>query len=181
MCARAPRPISTGSDVKDGWRGRRAGLAVVTAFVAGAIGPSAAGGGGHGTVLVSDPDGRVLASVPLGDDGTFSLRYRNSLYGTLATERFVALEDGGFALNRLSAQQIAVLEEYYAVGSGPVAIGEGWWSAEPAYELELEQLRVAATDLGVRTLLVGGEAPVDLWRLVDDAAPSVVISVDRPP
>ncbi|HUF06394.1 MAG TPA: hypothetical protein VMP86_03285, partial [Candidatus Binatia bacterium] len=107
--------------------------------------------------------------------------YRNSLYGTLAEERFVTREDGRFALDRLSAEQLAVLEEYYAVETRPIATDHGWWHAPPAYELEVEELRVAATDLGRRTLLVDGRPPVDLWRLVSDSSPSIVISIEGRP
>ena len=129
-------------------------------------------------VAVSDPGGRILARVPLGDEGTFSLRYRNSLYGSEAQERFVAADDGSFRLRQLGAEQLAVLEEYYAVNEAPRNVADEWFTAAPAYELELGQLRIAATDLGRRTLVVEGRPPVDLWRLVEDAAPTVIISVE---
>lgn len=167
--------------MKDRWRGRRAGLAAVTVLLVGAAALSAAGTDAHGSVVVTDPTGRVLSRVPLNADSAFSLRYRNSLYGTLAEERFVTREDGRFALDRLSAEQLAVLEEYYAVETRPIAADDGWWRAPPAYELEVEELRVAATDLGRRTLLVDGRPPVDLWRLVSDSSPSIVISIEGRP
>lgn len=151
------------------------------AFVAGAAAITVAGAGDHGTVVVTDPDGRALARVPLGADGAFTLRYRNSLYGMLAAERFVALGTGGFALDALLAEQVAILEEYYAVDESPERAGSGWWTAPPPYELSLDELRVAATDLGRRTLVVDGQAPVELWRLVSDRAPSVLITVEGVP
>jgi hypothetical protein len=154
---------------------------VVAALVGAVAAISVAGADNRERVVVTDPDGRVLASVPLGTDGTFSLRYRNSLYGSLAAERFVRVNGGGFALDALGAEQLAVLEEYYAVESPPVRGADGWWYAPPAYELELPELRVAATDLGRRTLLVDGRPQVDLWRLVRDARPSVIISVEAAP
>ena len=167
--------------MNDRWRGRRAGLAAVTVLLVGAAAVSAAGADAHGSVVVTDPTGRMLARVQLNADTSFSLRYRNSVYGTLAEERFVARDDGQFALDLLSAEQLAVLEEYYAVETRPVATDHGWWRAPPAYELEVEELRVAATDLGRRTLLVDGRPPVDLWRLVLDSSPSIVISVEGSP
>ncbi|MGH2384825.1 MAG: hypothetical protein ACRDGB_07240 [Candidatus Limnocylindria bacterium] len=132
------------------------------------------------TVAVTDTDGRILARVPLEAEGIFSLRYRNSLYGTEALERFVAADDGSFRLRQLGAEQLAVLEEYYAVNEAPRRAATDWWTSAPAYELELDQLRIAATDLGRRTLLVEGRPPVDLWRLVEDAAPTIIISVEEP-
>ena len=47
------------------------------------------------------------------------MSYRNSVYGTLAEERYRVAADGRFALVELAADQLAVLEEYYAV-PGPV-------------------------------------------------------------
>lgn len=126
------------------------------------------------TLVIRDGGGVVLASVPLPADGAFTLRYRNSLYGTLAEERFVA-DGGGFELRELAASQLAVLEEYYVVSERPVRTARGWWRAPPAYDLGLDSLTVAATDLGRRTLIVEGQPPVELWRMVEDGAPSVVL------
>jgi hypothetical protein len=44
----------------------------------------------------------------------------------------------------------------------------------------IETLIVAGTDLGQRTLLVDGAAPVALWRLVDDRSPSVELRASIP-
>jgi len=134
-------------------------------------------GADHGprtTLEVRDGAGAVLERRALGADGVFSLRYRNSLYGTQAEERFVAT-GSRFELRELAARQLAVLEEYYAVSERSTRDSRGWWRASPAYELELESLTVAATDLGRRTLIIEGQAPLELWRLVDDGAPSVVL------
>ena len=157
-------------------RGRHAGLAVVVALgvLLAAASLRAADHGPWTTLVVRDGEGVVLASVPLPEDGAFTLRYRNSLYGTLAEERFIA-SGGRFELLELAARQLAVLEEYYAVSERPMRAAHGWWQAPPAYELALDSLTVAATDLGQRALLVDGRAPLELWRLVDDDAPSVVL------
>ncbi len=177
MSAPARRLTSTGNDVRDRWRGRRAGLAVVAALVVGAVAATVSGVTDGRAVVVADPNGTVMARVPLGSERGFAMQYRNSLYGTLAREGFDVTDGGSFRLDDLSAEQLAVLEEYYAVDAAPERGTAGWWSAPPAYELELAELRVAATDLGQRTLLVAGQPPIELWRLVDDAAPTVVISI----
>ncbi|MGH8775654.1 MAG: hypothetical protein ACRDWI_10920 [Jiangellaceae bacterium] len=161
------------------WRGRGAALVLVIALAAVPVAAGVdAGAGDRRVLVVSDPGGRTLARVPLCDDAAFTLRYRNSVYGTLAEERFVVADDGGFELRELAAEQLAVLEEYYGVSEQPMLVAREWWRAPPAYELELDRLTVAATDLGRRTLLVAGQPPLLLWHLVEDAAPSVVIEAD---
>lgn len=160
------------------WRGRRrAGPALVIALACGLVAGSAAGAPQRNAIVVTDDDGRVLARLVLNESEEFSLRYRNSLFGTLAEERFV-VDRGGFRLDELAAEQLAVLEEYYAVSEAPV-LATDWWSAPPAYELELERLTVAATDLGERSILVEGHAPLALWELTADAKPFVHLEVER--
>jgi hypothetical protein len=129
------------------------------------------------TIVVTDDGGRVLARLVLDESQAFSLRYRNSLYGTLAEERFT-VDRGRFRLEELAAEQLAVLEEYYAVDEAPIRGATEWYHAQPAYELELERLTVAATDLGERTILVDGHAPVPLWTLAADASPFVHVEVE---
>ncbi|CAN5183775.1 hypothetical protein BH23CHL9_BH23CHL9_13380 [soil metagenome] len=152
---------------------------MVAALVAAAVAATVVGAGDRGAIVVTDPAGSVLARVPLGTADGFSLRYRNSLYGTLAQEHFGLSDGGAFELRKLEAEQLAVLEEYYAVDTAPQRAEAGWWTAPPAYELELDELRVAATDLGQRALLVPGQPPLDLWPLVEDRAPSVIITVEQ--
>jgi hypothetical protein len=129
---------------------------------------------------VTLPDGTTLVTVPLGEDGAFALRYRNSLYGTLAEERFVATDEGELRLIELAADQLAVLEEYYAITS-PARPTEGRraWTAPPAHVPVITELRIAATDRGERTLLVEGRAALDLTLFVEDAAPTVILELDR--
>jgi hypothetical protein len=45
----------------------------------------------------------------------------------------------------------------------------------------LGTLSIAATDLGERTLLVPGEPPLELWRLVGDGDPFVVLGIEDKP
>ena len=170
----------------DRWRGRRAGLAIsaiLSAILAASFGASAIAGvtDTRPSIVVADGSGVVLARVSLPADGTFSLRYRNSLYGSLAEERFAVTADGRMQLTRLAADELAVLEEYYTVREAPVATGaddDRAWHAPSAREVSLEELTIAATELGERTLLVAGEAPIELWRLVGDD-PFVVLGVKR--
>lgn len=163
------------------WPGRSAVLAIAiasTLLVVAAAG--AVGRDGQRALVVSLPDGREVARLALPDDGSFSLRYRNSLYGTMAEERFVVTSSHELRLVGLSADQLAVLEEYYAIDV-PARRSDGAhaWTADPAHVPVIRELRVAATDRGERTLLVDGASPLELWRFVDDADPSVLLSVDR--
>lgn len=167
--------------MKDRWRGWGTSLALVVALAGGVSASSPVGARDQPGVVVRDDVGNVLARVPLGRADTFSLSYRNSLYGTSATERFVMMDDRRFRLDELAAEQVAVLEEYYAVSERPVRTASGSWRAPPAYDLELDRLTVAATDLGRRTLLVSDRPPLALWRLVDDAAPMVHLTVEQAP
>lgn len=158
------------------WRGRSAALAVAAAAAALVVATTA--GASQPVLRVSLPDGSVLATVPLPGD-ELTLRYRNSLYGTLAEERFTVTDDGQLQLVGLAAEQQAVLEEYYAVDSPPRAADDGLaWVADPAREPVIGTLRVAATDRGERTLLVDGHEPIELWRFVEDGAPSVLLVIE---
>jgi hypothetical protein len=134
-------------------------------------------------VTVRDADGAVRVRVPLPEGGAFAVSYRNSLYRTLAEERYRTGTDGRFTLVELAADQLAVLEEYYAV-PGPVrpapAADRRRWLARPAGAPEFADLSVAATALGERTLHVPGRPPVPLPPLVSDGTePTVVLDVEE--
>jgi len=132
-------------------------------------------------LVVRGPDDAVIARVPL-PDARFTLRYRNSLYGSLAEERYVATDDRRIVLDGLAADELAVLEEYYGIDEPArrSTAGDRAWVAEPARPVVVPDLTIAATDLGRRTLLVEGHEPIELWRVVDDASPSVELEVARP-
>lgn len=119
-------------------------------------------------VTVRDGDGALLTQVPLAAR-SFAVSYRNSVYGTLAEERYRVEPGGRFGLVELAADQLAVLEEYYAV-PGPVrAAPDGDrrnWVAQPGDRPVFTDLSIAATTLGERTLLVPGHPPVPLAPLV---------------
>jgi hypothetical protein len=133
-------------------------------------------------LAVRGPDDVLIARAPLSEGATVALRYRNSLYRSIAEERF-AVERGELVLVSLAAQELAVLEEYYRI-AGPArrddGRGELGWSARPEQMVRLQELRVAATDLGRRTLIVPGLPPVELWRVVDDRRPTVTLTVEPP-
>ena len=151
---------------------------------AGAAATTAAPAGGDGpAVVVRTPDGEVVASVPLTGD-RFAVGYRNSVYTTLAEERYRVLPDGRFALVEIAADQVAVLEEYYAVPGAPRPAPPGDRRAhvaepDPARSAVFDALNIAATDLGERTLYVPGAAPVPIWRLVTGQDPTVLLEVER--
>ena len=151
---------------------------------AGAAATTAALAGGEGrAVVVRTADGDVLARVPLTGD-RFAVGYRNSVYTTLAEERYRVLPDGRFELVELAADQVAVLEEYYAVPGAPRPAPTGDRRAhvaepDPARPAVFDVLNIAATDLGERTLYVPGAAPVPIWRLVTGEDPTVLLEIER--
>lgn len=162
------------------WRGRIVGLAILATL--GTFTLTAATARVDPILVVRGPDDRVLAELRL-PGGTFTLRYRNSLYRSLAEERYVVDATGRIELVGLAADELAVLEEYYAIDR-PAWRAEGGvartWRADPAREVSIETLIVAGTDLGQRTLMVDGTAPLALWRLVEDRSPSVELHVSQP-
>lgn len=165
-------------------------LAVAGAAVAGvaAVGAAAGSevdadgsGGVHRAVTVRDADGGLLVRVPL-EGERFAVSYRNSIYGTLAEERYAVSGDGRFQVVELAADQLAVLEEYYAL-PGPAQrtteVDRRTWRSDPDPERPavFTSLSIAATDLGERTLLVPGQPPLPLWQLVADDNPTVALGI----
>jgi hypothetical protein len=127
----------------------------------------------------------VLATAPLCGD-RFAVSYRNSIYGTLAEERYKVLPDRRYRLVEIAADQLAVLEEYYAAPGAPRRAAEPdrrEWVAppDPATPVIFEALSIAATDLGERTVHVPGEPPLELWRLVEDRNPFVALHIEKGP
>lgn len=172
-------------------RGRESGLAIPSILAAAsvlvAVGLAAAasasrptGTPGHEWQLVARaPNGDVLLRVPLPED-RFVLRYRNSVYGSLAEERFTIRADGRMALVELAADEAAVLDEYYVTADRPRPSDTGdtrRWEAEPAALLQLAELPIAATRHGERTLVVEGRA-VALWQLAGAGGPTVILQAE---
>jgi hypothetical protein len=163
-------------------------LAVVAAVVV-AAGTVAAGvvigGDGPSAVTVRAPDGHLIARVELRGD-TFAVGYRNSVYTTRAEERYRVLPGGRFELVELAAEQIAVLEEYYAVPGAPRPAPAGdrlryVADPDPARPAVFDDLRIAATDLGERTLFVTGHPPVLIWERVVTDDPTVILDIEETP
>lgn len=131
-------------------------------------------------LTVRDSGGALLTRVPL-PAAEFAVSYRNSVYGTVAEERYRVREGGRFGLVELAADQLAVLEEYYAV-PGPVRAAPPGdrrrLVAEPRDHPEFGELAIAATALGERTLHVPGHAPVPLPPLVTDEV-TVVLDIEE--
>jgi len=162
-----------------------AALAAAAALVGAAVtATTAALAGLEGrAVVVRTPDGEVVADVPLTGD-RFAVSYRNSVYTTFAEERYRVLPDGRFALVELAADQVAVLEEYYAVPGAPRRAPSGDRRAyvvepDPARPAVFAVLNIAATDLGERTLHIPGAGPVPIWRLVTGDDPTVLLEIQR--
>lgn len=138
---------------------------------------------GEPAVTFRAPDGTVVAQVPL-DGDTFAVGYRNSIYRTLAEERYLVYPDGRFELVELAAEQVAVLEEYYQVPGAPRHAPPGdrmnfVVEPDPARPAVFESLRIAADDLGERTLFVPGHAPVPVWRRVVTPDPTVILTIEE--
>lgn len=155
-------------------------LAALTALASTAAVVSADAGDGR-SVVVRDAGGEELARVPVG--GAFAVSYRNSVYESLAEERYEVRPDGRFAVVELAADEVAVLEEYYMAPTPPwrAPVGDRRaWLARPdaARPAVFEVLNIAATDLGQRTLHVPGVEPVPLWQLVEDV-PTVVLTIEE--
>ncbi|WP_219415086.1 DUF1850 domain-containing protein [Pseudonocardia nigra] len=169
-------------------RARLAAVACAVGVVAGAVsgiglvgcaGAADAGGAGR-AVTVRDAEGALLAQVPL-TAGTFAVSYRNSIYRTPAEERYRVAADGRFVLVELAADQLAVLEEYYAVPGPVTAAPDGDrrnWVAAPDRNPAFAELSIAATALGERTLHVPGHPPVALPPLAP-SDPTVVLDVEE--
>jgi len=139
---------------------------------------ASAAGRQDAVLVVRGPDRTVLARLPLATGG-FTLRYRNSVYRSTAEEHYAVGPEGSIELRSLAADELAVLEEYYAIDEPAHASTSGAraWTAEPARPVVLASLTVAATDLGRRTLLIDGQPALELWHLVRDESPSVYLVV----
>ena len=102
----------------------------------------------------------------------------------VAEERYRVLPDGRFELVQLAAEQVAVLEEYYAVPGPPREAPRGdrleyVVDPDPSRPAIFDELNIAATDLGERTLYVPGSDPVPLWRRVVTENPTVILDTEE--
>ncbi len=146
-------------------------LAALALTAAGAIASKRGTAGGQ-AVVVRSPAGKAVARLDLPRDRRFALEYRNSLYEVAAEERFRATRNGTFHLVSLAADRVAVLEEYYRADGRAVRALPGdrrAWRQDVARPPRFTELRVAATALGRRTVIVGRKR-LALWRLVPDGS-----------
>jgi hypothetical protein len=93
-------------------------------------------------------------------------------------------EDGRFELVEIAAEQLAVLEEYYAVPGAPRPAPPGDRLAyvvepDPARPAVFDELNIAATDLGERTLWVPGHPAVPVWQRVVSDDPTVLLDIEE--
>jgi hypothetical protein len=176
-------PGSTSAGRRMFARRKAAALAIAVATVVGITGAVARGAADQPAVTVRTAAGTVVAQVPLHGD-RFALRYRNSIYRTLAEERYRVLPDGRFELVQIATDQLALLEEYYQLPgpARPAPPGDRRnfvADPDPAHPAVFRKLRFAATDLGERTLLVPGRAPVPVWQRVVTQDPTAILDVEE--
>jgi hypothetical protein len=120
----------------------------------------AVAGGGSPEVVARAPDGAEVARVALPTSGEFALEYRHSYYRVPARETFRVADDGSFALVAVSSPSEAVLD-YYEIEGARVRRG-GVWTLRPAAPARFEEMALAATAVGRRTL-VAGDRRAALW------------------
>jgi hypothetical protein len=108
--------------------------------------------GGSPHVVARTADGDVVAELRLPASGEFALEYRHSYYRQPAREIFRATEDG-FTLVAISSPSEAVLD-YYEI-EGVRSRRGGVWTLRPARPARFEEMGLAATAVGRRTLVAG--------------------------
>lgn len=133
---------------------RRAVPALAAAAVA-LAGGAAVRADGPARVVASDRDGDTVAELELPRSGAFELAYRHSYYRRPAVERFTAADGGSFRLVEIASPSEAVLE-YYDV-AGERRRERGWWTLELDRPVRFTRMALAATAVGRRTLVAGGE------------------------
>ena len=111
-----------------------------------------AGCGGGPEVVARDADGGVVAEAALPADGRFALTYRHSVYRAPAEERFRAV-DGGFVLDSVASPSARVID-YYELDGRRTREG-GVWVLHPDRPARFEEMALAATRRGRRTLVAG--------------------------
>ncbi|MDQ4034596.1 MAG: hypothetical protein M3153_01595 [Chloroflexota bacterium] len=166
------------------WRGRlAAGLAAASLLataVAGAV--AMARDDTARSIVVRDAAGAELARAELRPSEGFALRYRNSVYRSIAEERF-RVDGDRLRLVELRAEELAVLEEYYtATAADRTSSGSSleWRVVVERPPIPLPH-RVQATALGQRSL-VTERVDIPLWKLVEDRDDTLVIlSVEETP
>jgi Domain of unknown function (DUF1850) len=109
--------------------------------------------GGPPHVVARAADGDAVAELRVTD--TFALEYVHSYYRAPARETFRVLPDGGFELVAIGSPSEAVLD-YYEIEGAREQRG-GWWTLRPAHPARFDEMALAATEVGRRTLVAGGQ------------------------
>ena len=109
--------------------------------------------GGSPHVVARTSDGDVVAELRLPASGEFALEYRHSYYRQPARETFRVRGDGDFELAAISSPSEAVLD-YYEI-EGERSRRGGWWTLRPARPARFDEMALAATGVGRRTLVSG--------------------------
>jgi Domain of unknown function (DUF1850) len=107
--------------------------------------------GGPAHVVARTADGEKVAELPVA--GSFALEYVHSYYRQPARETFRIRPDGAFELAAVSSPSEAVLD-YYEIDGARIRRG-GWWTLRPARPARFEEMALAATAVGRRTLVAG--------------------------
>ncbi len=179
------------------WRGRVGGLArppilagatlALSLGVAAVLGATSVGTrhqpAAEWLLIGRSEAGQILLSVPL-PESSFALRYRNSLYGSLAEERFRIDATGRLVLRELASDEAALLGEYYDVAQRPrrAPLSDARdWVAPPVDQTTIEELPVLASRRGQRALLVEGRAPIALWNLTGAQSAMVTLAAVKAP
>jgi hypothetical protein len=123
------------------------------------VGLAVSGDSAHG-VVARDAAGAEVARLALPATGEFALEYRHSYYRKPARETFRAAGDGSFALVAVSSPSEAVLD-YYEI-EGERTRRDGVWTLRPATPARFDDMALAATAVGRRTL-VAGTRRAALW------------------
>lgn len=109
--------------------------------------------GGSPHVVARTSDGEVVAELRLPASGEFALEYRHSYYRQPARETFRATDDG-FELVAVSSPSEAVLD-YYEIEGARERLG-GRWTLRPDRPPQFDEMALAATAVGRRTLVASG-------------------------
>jgi len=127
------------------------------------------------SVVAVSGDGGVVAARQLPASGRFDVSYLHSYYRVEAVESFRAATGGGFDLVGVASPSEAVLD-YYGLAGSRHRDG-GWLRLDPRAPPHFTALPLAATPLGRRTLVVGG----DQIGLAGAGTAHVTIRVHRRP
>ncbi len=138
----------------------RAPAVLAAALVVVALGVAGAARAGDGdderrVVALDRSSGAQVAAAPLPADGRFALAYRHSVLRAPAEERFRATAGGAFVLEAIVSPSAGVLDYYELEGAR--SRSRGVWTLRLARPARFDDLALAATRVGRRTLVAGAQ------------------------